>query len=72
MFDIVIQHSHLQDMLLHSGPLGYMHPLLNVEPLSFGCISTEDCELMLLKTVYEEHPHLRMPNFGHLTVYCSP
>jgi hypothetical protein len=32
-------------MLLHSGPLGLAHRLLNVEPLPFGCISTEDCEL---------------------------
>jgi hypothetical protein len=46
VFDIVIQHSHTRDMLLHSGPLGLAHRLLNVEPLSFGCVSTEDCELM--------------------------
>jgi hypothetical protein len=43
---MVIQHSHLQDMLSHSGPLGLVHHLLNVEPLPFGCVSTEDCELM--------------------------
>jgi hypothetical protein len=43
---MVIQHSHSQDMLSHSGPLGLVHCLLNVEPLSFDCISTEDCELM--------------------------
>ncbi len=44
--DIVIQHSHSQDMLSHSGPLGLAHRLLNIELLPFGCISTEDCELM--------------------------
>jgi hypothetical protein len=46
VFDIVIQHSHTQDMLSHSSPLGLAHCLLNVEPLPFGCISTKDCELM--------------------------
>jgi hypothetical protein len=46
VFDIVIQNSHLLDMLSHSGSLGLVHRLLNVEPLPFGCISTEDCELM--------------------------
>ncbi len=43
---MVILHSHLQDMLLHSGPLGLAHRLLNVELLPFGCVSTEDYELM--------------------------
>jgi hypothetical protein len=43
---MVIKHSHLQDMLLHSGPLGLVHPMLNVEPLPVGCVSTEDCELI--------------------------
>ncbi len=46
VYDIVIQQSHMQDMLSHSGPLGLVHRLLNVELLPFGCISTEDCELM--------------------------
>jgi hypothetical protein len=41
VFDVVIQHSHSQDMLL-----GLVHRLLNVEPLPFGCVSSEDCELM--------------------------
>jgi hypothetical protein len=59
-------------MLSHSGPLGLAHHLLNVEPLSFGCISTVDCELMQLKTVQEGRPRLRTPTFGHLTIYCSP
>jgi hypothetical protein len=59
-------------MLSHSGPLGLAHHLLNVEPLPFGCISTEDCELMQLKTVSESSPHLQMPPFGHLTVHSSP
>jgi hypothetical protein len=59
-------------MLSHSGPLGLAHCLLNVEPLPFGCVSTEDCELMQLKTVSEGHPRSRTPTFSHLTVYCSP
>jgi hypothetical protein len=46
VFDIVIQHSHSQDMLSHSGPLGLAHCLLNVEQLPFGWVSTEDRELM--------------------------
>ncbi len=46
VFDVVIQHSHLGDMLSHSGPLGLAHRLLNEKPLPFGCVSTEDCELM--------------------------
>jgi hypothetical protein len=36
----------MQDMLSHSGPLGLAHCLLNVEPLPFGSVSTEDCERM--------------------------
>ncbi len=43
-------------MLLHSGLLGLAHCLLYVEPLPFGCISSEDCELMQLKTVLESSP----------------
>ncbi len=68
---MVIQHSHTQDMLLHSGHLGLAHRLLNVEPLPFGCVSTEDCEHMQLKTVQQGRPRLQMPTFGNLTVYCS-
>jgi hypothetical protein len=37
---------HLQDMLLHSGSLGLAHCLLNLELLTFGSVSTEDCEFM--------------------------
>ncbi len=59
-------------MLSHSGPLRLAHCLLNVKPLPFGCISTEDCELMQLKTVQEGRPRSRTPTFGHLTVYYSP
>ncbi len=59
-------------MLLHSGPLGLAHCLLNVEPLPFGSISTEDRELMQLKTDLEGHPHAWMPPYGHLTIYSSP
>jgi hypothetical protein len=33
-------------MLSHSGPLGLVHCLLNVEPLPFGSVSTKDRELM--------------------------
>jgi hypothetical protein len=58
-------------MLLHSGPLELAHRLLNVELLSFGCISTEDCELIQLKTVQEGRPPSQTPTFGHLTVHCS-
>jgi hypothetical protein len=46
VFDVVIQHSHLQDVLLHSCPLGLVHCLLNTELLPFRPISTEDCELV--------------------------
>ncbi len=59
-------------MLLHSGSLGLAHHLLNVEPLPFGWVSTEDRELMWLETVQEGRPHSQTPTFGHLTVYCSP
>jgi hypothetical protein len=59
-------------MLSHSGLLGLAHRLLNVEPLPFGCISTEDCELMQIETVQEGRPCSRMPTLGQLTVYCSP
>ncbi len=59
-------------MLLHSGPLGLVHHLLNVELLPFSSISSEDCELMQLKTVLEGHPHALMPLCGHLTIYSSP
>ncbi len=34
--------------------------------------STEDRELMQLKTVLEGHPHVWTPLFGHLTVHSSP
>jgi hypothetical protein len=40
VFDIVIQHSHTQDMLSHSGTLGLVHYLLYVELLPFSSIST--------------------------------
>jgi hypothetical protein len=59
-------------MLLQSGLLGLKHRLLNVEPLPFGCISTEDCKLMYLKTVLEGHSCSRTPPFGHLTIHYSP
>jgi hypothetical protein len=59
-------------MLSHSGPLGLVHRLLNVELLPFGCISTEDCELMQLETVQEGRPRLRTPTYGCLTIHCSP
>jgi hypothetical protein len=59
-------------MLLHNGPLGLAHSLLNVEPLNFGYVSTRDCELMQLKTSQEGCPNSQMPTIGHLTIYCSP
>ncbi len=72
MFDIVIQNSHTRDMLSHSSPLGLVHHLLNIELLPFGCVSTEDCDLMQLKIVQEGGPRLWTPTFGHLTIHCSP
>ena len=59
-------------MLLHSGPLGLAHCLLNLEPLTFGSVSTEDRELMQLKTVSERHPRTWTPTCSHLIVYSSP
>jgi hypothetical protein len=59
-------------MLSHSGPLVLAHHLLNVEPLPFGCISSEDRELMQLKTVLESSPCAWMPPNGYLTIYSSP
>jgi hypothetical protein len=59
-------------MLLHSGPLGLAHRMLNVEPLPFGSVSTEDRELMQLKTVSEGHPCVWTPSFGNFTIYSSP
>ncbi len=47
-------------------------PYLNVEPLPFGRISTEDRELVQLKTVLESSPHVGMPPYSHLAVYSSP
>jgi hypothetical protein len=43
-------------MLMHSGPLGLAHCLLNVVLLPFGRVSSEDCELMQLETVSESSP----------------
>jgi hypothetical protein len=59
-------------MMSHSGSLGLAHRLLNVELLPFGIISTEDHELMQLKTVLEGHPHLQTLPFGHLIIHSSP
>jgi hypothetical protein len=59
-------------MLLHSAPLGCAHRLLNVEPLPYSSVSTEDREFMQLKTVLESSPHAWTPPYGHLTVYYSP
>ncbi len=58
-------------MLTHSGPMGLPHHLLYVELLPFGCVSSEDCELMQLKTVLESSPQTRMPFCGHLTIHSS-
>jgi hypothetical protein len=59
-------------MLLHSGPLGLVHRLLYVEPLPFGSISSEDRELMQLKTVSEISPCAWTSSFGNFTFYSSP
>jgi hypothetical protein len=59
-------------MLFPSGPLGLVHRLLDVEPLPFGSVSTEDRELLQLKTVLEGHPHAWMLLFGHYTIHSSP
>jgi hypothetical protein len=69
VFDLVIQHSHTQDMLMHSGSLGLAHHLLDVVPLPFGRISSEDHELMQLKTVSESSPQRWMPSCSHLTIF---
>jgi hypothetical protein len=58
-------------MLLHSGLLELVHRLLYVEP-PFGCISSEDRELMQLETVSESSPRARMPSFGSFTIYSNP
>ncbi len=52
-------------MLMHSGPLGLVHRLLNVVLLPFGRISSEDYELMQLKTVLESSPRMWMPSCSH-------
>ncbi len=57
---------------MHSGPLGLVHYLLNVVPLSFGCISSEDHELMHLKTVLEGSPQMQTLSCDHLTIHSSP
>jgi hypothetical protein len=59
-------------MLSHSGSLGIMNHLLNVGLLPFGCIISEDRELMQLKTVLESSPPAWMPLYDHLTIYSSP
>jgi hypothetical protein len=62
----------MQDMLTLSGALRLVHCLLNVVPLPFGRISSENRELMQLETVLESNPRMRMPSCGHLTIYSSP
>ena len=59
-------------MLLHSGPLGLAHCQRHVEPLPFGCVSSEDRELMQLETVLESSPRVWTPSFGNFTIYSSP
>jgi hypothetical protein len=39
------------------GLLGFAHILLNIELLPFVCVSSEDRELMQIKTVLEGSPH---------------
>jgi hypothetical protein len=62
----------MQDMLMHSGPLGLAHSLLNEVLLPFGHISSEDHELMQLKTVSKSSPPTWTPPCGHLTIHSSP
>ncbi len=57
---------------MHGGPLGLVHPLLNLVMLPFGCVSSEDRELMKLKTVLEGSPRMQTPPCGHLTIHSSP
>ncbi len=59
-------------MLSHSRPLGLAHRLLYVELLPFGHVSSEDCELMKLKTVSGSSPKKRTPSCGYLTIHSSP
>jgi hypothetical protein len=59
-------------MPLHSGSLGLAHHLLYEELLPFGIVSSEDRELMQLKTVSESSPRALTPSFGNFTVYSSP
>jgi hypothetical protein len=71
--DVIIQRSHSQDMLLHISPLVVLaHCLLYVELLPFCCISSEDGDLMQLKTELECSPQKQMPSCGHLTIHSSP
>ncbi len=51
---------------------GLVHSLLYVELLRFGSVSSEDRELMQLKTVLESNPRAWMPSFGNFTIYSSP
>ncbi len=59
-------------MLSHSSPLELVHHLLYVELLCFGCLSSEDRELVQFKTVSDCSPHMQTPSFGHLTIHSSP
>jgi hypothetical protein len=58
-------------MLMHSDPLGLAHCLLNVVPLTFGRVSSEDLKLMQLEIVSEGSPQTRMPPCGLLTIHSS-
>ncbi len=62
----------MQYVMMHSGPLGLVHCLLNVMPLPFGRVSSEDCELIQLKTVLESNPQTGTLPCGHLTIHSSP
>jgi hypothetical protein len=72
----ITQHAHIYSILnFIFGQIIFLKFLSKpplVEPLPFGRVSTEDHELMQLKTVSEGHPRLRMPPFGHLTIHLSP
>jgi hypothetical protein len=57
---------------MHSGPLGLVHRLLYVEPLPCSHVSSEECELMQLKTVSESSSQTQMSSCGCFTIHSSP
>ncbi len=62
----------MQEILMHSGPLGLDHYLLNVVTLPFCCVISEDWELVQLETNLESSPWTQTPSCGHSTIHSSP